>query len=345
VSYEDEASVAQKGQYATAQGLGGAIIWQLNEGYNPGAADPSSLLHAVGQAFLGGISTVSTTTNISASANPAVVGQTVTLTATVTGADGGTPAGSVSFLDGSTTLGTAALSGGSAVLSVSTLAVGSHSLTAVYGGSASYRSSTSAALAETVSKASTTAALTSTVNPTVFNQATVLTATIAVASPGGGVPTGTVTFKDGMTTLGSATLSGGKASLSLSTLAVGTHSLTAVYAGSTNYVGSTSGAVSQTVNKASTAVGLTSSVNPSRAGRKVNFTATVSAVAPGTGTPTGTVVFYDGSVQIGSANLSSGKASVTISSLSSGTHSITAAYAGSANYGASTSGVLTQTVN
>ena len=51
ISYEDEASIAAKGQYAAAAGLGGTIVWQLNEGYAIGAPDPSSLLHAVGRAF------------------------------------------------------------------------------------------------------------------------------------------------------------------------------------------------------------------------------------------------------------------------------------------------------
>lgn len=52
VSYEDERSIAAKGAYAKQVGLGGTIIWAINEGYNPGAADPNALLKAVGNAFL-----------------------------------------------------------------------------------------------------------------------------------------------------------------------------------------------------------------------------------------------------------------------------------------------------
>ncbi|MEO8076408.1 MAG: glycoside hydrolase family 18 protein [Acidobacteriota bacterium] len=51
ISYEDETSVAEKGRYAVKAGLGGTIIWQLNEGYVIGEPDPDSLLHAVGRAF------------------------------------------------------------------------------------------------------------------------------------------------------------------------------------------------------------------------------------------------------------------------------------------------------
>ena len=76
------------------------------------------------------------------------------------------------------------------------------------------------------------------------------TATVA-ASSGTGTPTGTVTFMDGTTTIGSpVTLTAGVASVSTSTLTAGPHSITAVYAGDTNFATSTSTALTQTVNQA-----------------------------------------------------------------------------------------------
>ena len=57
------------------------------------------------------------------------------------------------------------------------------------------------------------------------------------------------------------------ATLSLATLAVGTHSITAQYSGDTNYSADTSAAVAVTVNPAVSATAVTSSVNPSFAGR------------------------------------------------------------------------------
>ena len=48
----------------------------------------------------------------------------------------------------------------------------------------------------------------------VFGQTMTLTATVSVISPGTGVPTGNVTFKEGATILGMAPLSGGVAELS-----------------------------------------------------------------------------------------------------------------------------------
>ena len=54
VSYEDEQSIAAKGQFARARGLGGTIIWTINQGHlssaPAGSRDP--LLKATHQAFL-----------------------------------------------------------------------------------------------------------------------------------------------------------------------------------------------------------------------------------------------------------------------------------------------------
>ena len=186
---------------------------------------------------------VPTSTSVASSLNPSVFDQAVTFTATVT-STGGTPTGTVTFKDGTTTLGTGALSSGKATFKTSTLAVGTHSITAVYGGSTSFAGSTSAVLTQTVKQASSSTSLASSLNPSTFGAAVIFTATVTST---GGTPTGTVTFKDGTTTLGTGALSSGKATFKTSTLAVGTHSITAVYGGSSNFVTSTSSVLTQTV--------------------------------------------------------------------------------------------------
>jgi hypothetical protein len=85
---------------------------------------------------------------------------------------------------------------------------------------------------------------------------------------------------------------------------------------------------------------LSSSQNPSSAGQPVTFTATVTGFAP-----TGTVTFFDGGTQIGTATLSGGTASFTTSSLAVGRHAITARYSGDINNTPSTSAALIQNVN
>ena len=85
-------------------------------------------------------------------------------------------------------------------------------------------------------------------------------------------------------------------------MTVATHSITAVYAGDTNFTTSTS-SVAQDVNQASTTTALTSDPNPSVSGQSVTFTATIAAGSPGSGTPTGTVDFLDGTTTIGTTPL------------------------------------------
>ncbi|WP_033334231.1 Ig-like domain-containing protein, partial [Streptomyces novaecaesareae] len=109
-----------------------------------------------------------------------------------------------------------------------------------YNGSSNYNTSTSATIKQTVAKASTNTALTSAPNPSLHGKMVTLTATVTATAPGAGTPTGTVSFFDGATLLGHATVSGGVATFTTSTLGVGIHALTAVYAGSTSFNGSTS---------------------------------------------------------------------------------------------------------
>ena len=73
----------------------------------------------------------------------------------------------------------------------------------------------------------------------------------------------------------------GRATLVISSLAVGTHTVSADYSGSANYRPSTSGHVTQTVNKAASRTVVTTSGTPAPLGTTVVFTATVTAVAPG----------------------------------------------------------------
>ena len=178
----------------------------------------------------------------------------------------------------------------------------------------------------------------SSLNPSTFAAAVTFTATVTST---GGTPTGTVTFKDGASTLSTATLASGKATFKTSALAVGVHSITAIYGGSGNFNGSTSSALTETVHKANSSAAVTSSLNPSSFGTVVTFTATVSSTA---GTPGGTVTFKDGASTLGTGTLASGKATFKTSTLAKGTHSVRATYPGTVNFNGSSSAVLSQVV-
>jgi hypothetical protein len=322
-----------------------SITAQYGATTNYASSTSSALTQTVNQA--------STTTSVASGANPSVYGQTVTFTATVTATSpgSGTPTGTVTFYDAGTSIGTGTLSGGQATYTTTAfqLALGSNSITATYGGATDYTSSTSSALTQTVNQASTTTTVASGANPSVYGQTVTFTATVTATSPGSGTPTGTVTFKDGGTTLGTGTLSGGQATYTTTAfqLALGSNSITAAYGGATDYASSTSSALTQTVNQASTTTTVASGANPSVYGQTVTFTATVTATSPGSGTPTGTVTFYDNGTSIGTGTLSGGQATYTTTApqLPAGSNSITATYGGATDYASSTSSALTQTVN
>lgn len=288
-----------------------------------------------------------TTTTLASSPNPSVFGQSVTFTATVT-SSGGVPSGTVTFSQGSTVLAAnVAVDGsGHAAFNTSALATGTDTITAAFTGATGWGNS-SGNDSQVVNKDATTTTVSSSANPSVFSQAVTFTATVTANSPGSGLPTGTVTFKNGSTTLGTSSLDGnGHATFITSTLTVGSHSITAAYNGDSNFNTSTSSALTQTVNKDATTSSVTSSLNPSTHGQSVTFTATVTVTAPGTAVPTGSVTFKDGTKNLGSKTLNaSGQATLSTSSLSRGSHSITVVYGGSSNSLTSTSPVLTQMVN
>ena len=280
---------------------------------------------------------------LNSSANPSVFGQSVTFAITVAAASGsGTPTGTVLLQADSGATSTLNLVNGQATFTTSSLAAGSHFITAAYNGDANFAAA-SASLSQTVTKDASSMTLSSAPNPSVFGQSVVVTATVSAAAPGAGTPTGAVSFSDGSTNLGSANLSNGLASFTLSALAIGSHSITASYAGDTNF-NSSSSTLAQTVNKAATATALSSSANPSTINQSVTFTATVSVVAPGAGTPTGSVTFNDGANALSTVPLSpSGTATFTTSTLMVNSHSITAVYSGDANFAGGT-GSMTQNV-
>jgi hypothetical protein len=87
-----------------------------------------------------------------------------------------------------------------------------------------------------IDKADTTSSVTSNVNPSMINQNVTFTATVAGNPAVSCTPTGTVTFKDGATTLmAGVSLSGGQATFSTSSLPAGHRSITAVYSGDSNF--------------------------------------------------------------------------------------------------------------
>jgi hypothetical protein len=177
-----------------------------------------------------------------------------------------------------------------------------------------------------VTKKTPTIVLVSSANPSVYGVSVTFTATTSASA------TGTMLFYDGGLVLGPGTISGGVATYTLNSLGAGTHSITASYAGDSNYLAAVSAAVSQVVTKAPITLTATSSLNPSNFGQSVTFTFTATGVA-GLPIPTGSIAFTDGGTLVASPVLNpSGIATYTTVTLSGGSHSLAAVYGGDANY-------------
>ena len=161
------------------------------------------------------------------------------------------------------------------------------------------------------------------------------------------VATGTTTFYAGAKVLGSTTLNSlGQAIFSTGNLPSGTNSVTAHYSGDKNYAAIVSSPVTVTVKyKPLPTVRLAPSAASITYGAPVTLTASLTPPAGGA-VPTGSVAFFNGTLQLGTAALSStGAATYKASYLPGGRNSLTAAYLGNAGYGEVSSAASVVTVS
>ena len=222
-----------------------------------------------------------------------------------------------------------------ATFTTSSLSNGSHTITAIYSGDDTFMSSSNS-MSETVgqpSGASSSTYLTSSANSSVSGQSVTLTATVG---GGSGTPSGIVTFLDGTTTLGTATLdANGNAAFTTAELGLGSNDIVAVYSGDSTYA-SNAATLTQSVVQASSTSSLSSSATSSPLGQPVTFTVVVGSVGSYTGSPTGTVSFYDGTTLLGTATLTvvngQVEASFTTAAMGLGAHSIVAIYSGDSTF-------------
>jgi hypothetical protein len=284
---------------------------------------------------------------LTSSPNPSVHGAKVTLTAKVSSATAGgpTPTGTVELRAGGSVLGSTTLnSKGVATFKTASLGVGDDTIVATYGGDAHNSPGESAGLTQVVKQAVTHVALTSSASEAPHGSSGYLLATVTVAAPGSGTPTGTVTFMEGSTTLATVALSGKTAKYLLNTFAPGTHAITAVYDGDESNEPSEPAGFTETIVKASTQIALTSSVNPASHGSSGYLLATIKVVSPGGGILTGNVTFMEGSKVLATVALSGKTARYSLKALAVGTHTITATYDGDTNNEPSEPAGVTETI-
>jgi autotransporter-associated beta strand protein len=264
-----------------------------------------------------------------------VFSQPVIFTITVTQGSPGTiaPRGTVTITDSlnggpANQIGSLAYNGSAIQFSPSTpLAVGSHVIAASFAANTNFGGS-SGNVPQNVTQAGTFTTLTPSAqtNPSVFGAPTTYQVTVS-ASPGTANPTGSVSLYYAYQTpqqilVGSGTLSGGSVTInSIVTLPIGADTITAVYTSDnlTDF-GNSSGTATQNVTAAFSKTVLQGPGSSSVYGQSINFQATVTPIAPGTGTPQGTVTLYYNYVsssnpgtQIGSSSYSGGTVTIATS--------------------------------
>jgi hypothetical protein len=113
----------------------------------------------------------------------------------------------------------------------------------------------------------------------------------------------------------------------------------------TNNFGKATNTATITVSPAATSLAISSSTNPAPPGATVMFTATVSVVAPGAGTPSGGVQFLTNGIAAGGVVPFTGaSAQFSTALLPHATNVVTAEYAGDANFTGSTNS-LSEIIN
>ena len=316
-------------------------------------------------------------------------GQSVSVSINVTGT-GGTPSGNASLIANTGPNGTEGVQGfvlnnsGVASGNTASLPGGSYTVIAQYSGDGTFGSSASAppvnvTVAPEASKMSIAYELFNPNTGTVTNAKTT-TATFGTPSflrvnvtsqasdacpnnaPGdSGCPTGNVSITDAYNGGAAAPLDGGSFALNSQgytedqtiDLPGGTHLITATYAGDNSFTKPASPATETlTITPVATTTNMSASTNSTTVGASVTLFANMSASNVFSNhAPTGTVKFFSGNTQVGSATLSgntsistgqaNGFASTATTSLPFGQNSVTAQYSGDNSYATSSSTATT----
>ena len=254
---------------------GEAIVKINTGGVQSVFASGGNLFSPTGLAF-GGEATQVTTTTVDLAPNPAVFGQSVSITATVTSISG-TPTGKVAFMDDSTTIsgcGQVYLDeSGAATCTTAALAAGTHPIYAGYNGYRDYKASTSTSTDLVVQKAPTKTTLTgSAPNPSIYGNAVTFTA--SVTSTTGVTPAGSITLTIDTTDIVRTLDANGVATYVTNTLSTGVHAITATYSGGANFLSNSSTAIA--VNVINPAPVLTQLLPASAAVGASGFTLSIS---------------------------------------------------------------------
>ena len=282
------------------------------------------------------VSKADTTTTLSSDKQSIEYGETVTFTADVAPND---LTGEVEFFNNTAFIGRDAVLNGQASVSTDSLPIGTQKVTAVFTPTddTDYNVSTSNEVDVLVGVTQTVTTLTaSPTNPT-YGESVSLTADVSPNDVAGEVE-----FMDNGASLGKVAVSSGQAALATDTLTTGGHELTAEFTpdDTQTYGGSTSLAITVTVDKATPKVTLTTDKTTTTYGEPVTATANVTPDLAGS------VQFQNNGTSLGDpVVVVAGSASVVVDNLPVGANDLTAVFTpdDTTNYNDATSN--TETVN
>jgi hypothetical protein len=313
------------------------------------------------------------TINLSSSLNPAAVGQEVIIRTSVSAQSplpsSPVPTGTITVSDNGVVFGIATQVSNTLPASFGDgrefTTSGKHTILASYSGDSVYEPAT-ATLIETVIPVASSTTLQSSVNPSIYGQSVIFTATVTVASdfpvkglfdastitfsglPGGPftvpVTQSSITTTNPTPYIANGTvplaITTGIATFTTSTLPAGSYPLTASFSGNASTTGSTA-TLTQTVRPALTTTTLTANPDPAYVTQTVTLSAAVNSPIS---SATGTIQFFDGANPLTTVTLTSGSATFATALLTPSDHSITAQYSGDANNLPSTSSPITETI-
>ena len=315
-------------------------------GYDPSISDP--IVQTVNKADAAITKDGSGTAGFNQSKTPTDVGEPFTVSGHVESSTGNcAPTGTVTVDDGDghTCAANVESDGSWGPCTLPSTSPGTNTLTATYEGDENFNGDTDS-VSHTVDKADTTIEITAdTPGPSVVGETFEVFWSLAVVSPGSGTPTGDVTVQADKTPVDgspeascSAPAGNGSCTLILDTSdGPGTYNLTASYEGDGDFnSSSTAGTVDHVVDKADTAVAITSDLTAATVvGESYVVSGTVTAQAPGSGIPTGDVTVSDGENTC-QGTLAGGSWSCTLTSTSAGPKTISAGYGGDTNFNGAT---------
>ena len=184
--------------------------------------------------------------------SPAFVGNTVTLTATISSTFGNPP-GTVTFAVDGTALAPSTVANGAASANVSGLTAGNHAVTATFtSGDPNFANATATATTLSVQKNFVSALLSVQNASPIYNAANSATVTLTASA---GTPNGTAQFTvDGVASGSPVTVSSGAATYTLPVLSAGAHTIAASYSGDSTFLTTPVSGIVVTVSQATPTV-------------------------------------------------------------------------------------------